>query len=382
MAELTPGPFVVPFNRPSTARRGLEFVADTLRSGHLAGDGPFSSLCETRLAEIIGAPVVLLTTSCTDALEMAALLLDLRPGDEVIVPSFTFPSTALAFHLRGAVPVFCDIRSDTLNLDEQALPALFTDRTRAVVVMHYAGVACAMESIIDLCRSRGVALVEDNAHGLFGLYNGKPLGSFGVFATQSFHETKNLTCGEGGAIVVNDSSYIERAKVVREKGTNRDQFRRGQVDKYTWVDVGSSFLPSDVSAALLWAQLEEASEIQAKRRHIWDRYGELLHGWATDAGARLPFVPGGARHSYHMYHVIFDTHEEQRRIRLHLLNRAILAVTHYVPLHSSPFGRSVGRGECPTSERISATLLRLPFYSDMTDAEMDLVVDALVEASS
>lgn len=217
MGELTPTPFVVPFNRPSTARRGLDFVADSLRSGRLAGDGPFSSLCETRLAELFGAPLVLLTTSCTDALEMAALLLDLRPGDEVIVPSFTFPSTALAFHLRGAVPVFCDIRNDTLNLDERALPALFTDRTRAVVAMHYAGVGCAMETITELCQSREIALVEDNAHGIFGLYNGKPLGSFGVFAAQSFHETKNLTCGEGGAIVVNDPSYEERAKILREK---------------------------------------------------------------------------------------------------------------------------------------------------------------------
>jgi dTDP-4-amino-4,6-dideoxygalactose transaminase len=380
MGELTPTQFVVPFNRPSTARRGLDFVADSLRSGRLAGDGPFSSLCETRLAELFGAPLVLLTTSCTDALEMAALLLDLRPGDEVIVPSFTFPSTALAFHLRGAVPVFCDIRNDTLNLDEQALPGLLTDRTRAVVATHYAGVGCAMETITEVCQSREIALVEDNAHGIFGLYNGKPLGSFGVFAAQSFHETKNLTCGEGGAIVVNDSSYNERAKILREKGTNRDKFRRGEVEKYTWVDLGSSFLPSDLSASLLWAQLEEAAEIQASRRHIWERYDELLRGWANAAEARLPFVPGNAHHPYHMYYVIFDTHEEQERVRLHLLSRGILAVTHYVPLHSSPFGRRVGRGECPNSEQISATLLRLPFYSDMTDAEMDLVVDVLVEA--
>jgi len=330
--------------------------------------------------ELLGAPLVLLTTSCTDALEMAALLLNLRHGDEVIVPSFTFPSTALAFHLRGATPVFCDIRADTLNLDERALPALFTDRTKAVVVVHYAGVGCAMEEIVELCHSREVALVEDNAHGLFGFYNDAPLGSFGLFAAQSFHETKNITCGEGGAIVINDSSYNERAKILREKGTNRDQFRRGEVDKYTWVDVGSSFLPSEVSAALLWAQLEEAAEIQARRRHIWERYQELLVDWASGVGARLPFVPGNARQAFHMYYVIFDSHENQQRIRLHLLKRGILAVTHYVPLHSSSFGRRIGRGECPISEHVSATLLRLPFFTDMTDGEMDLVVDALVEA--
>src|SRR5216683_2672737 len=304
----------IPFNRPSFEGDELAYAAEGIASGHVSGDGPFTRRCHELLERALNVPRVLLTTSCTHALEMAALLLDIRPGDEVVVPSFTFVSTINAFVLRGARPRFADIRPDTLNLDEKLLPGLLNSRTKAVVPVHYAGVGCEMDDIMRLCDARGVAVVEDNAHGLFGLYRGRQLGTFGALATQSFHETKNFSCGEGGALLINDPKLVEAAEIIREKGTNRSRFFRGQVDKYTWVDIGSSYLPSDLLAAFLWAQMEEADAITARRHGIW-------------------------------------------------------SVFHDVPLHSSPFGRVMGRsvGEMSNTDAASARLARLPMWLGLED---------------
>ena len=324
---------------------------------------------------------VLLTTSCTHALEMAALLLDIKPGDEVIVPSFTFVSTVNAFVLRGAKPVFIDIRPDTLNMNEELLEGLITQRARAILPVHYAGVGCEMECILAIAQRYGVPVVEDNAHGLFGSYKGKPLGTFGCLATQSFHETKNVSCGEGGALVINDSRYAERAEILREKGTNRSRFFRGQVDKYTWVDVGSSYLPSDLLAAFLYAQLEEAEEIQNRRKRIWTYYRQSLEDWAACHEVRLPVVPKWCAQSYHMFYMILPSLEVRQALIAHLKERGILSVFHYVPLHLSDMGRRWGgrEGQCPVTERTGECLLRLPFYNDLTEADQASVVAALRE---
>ena len=271
---------VIPFNRPSFAGNEQAYIAKAIANGHISGDGPFTKSCQQLLQEALDAPRVLLTTNCTHALEMAALLADFEPGDEVIVPAFTFVSTVNAFALRRAIPVFVDIRPDTLNIDERLIEAAITPRTKAIVVVHYAGVACEMDAVVEIARRHDVMLIEDNAHGLFATYRGKPLGTFGALATQSFHETKNFTCGEGGALVVNDMRYADRAEIVREKGTNRARFFRGQVDKYTWVDLGSSYVPSDLLAAFLLAQLEHRTNIQDARKQIWTRYFEGLSDWA------------------------------------------------------------------------------------------------------
>src|SRR4051812_18143366 len=285
------GPGRISFNRPFFSGKEFQFIQEAIGNWQLSGDGEFTKKCHRLLEESLGVPKALLTTSCTHALEMAALLLDVKAGDEVLVPSFTFVSTANAFALRGARPVFVDVRPDTLNLDETRLEALITPRTRAIAPVHYAGVGCEMDAIMAIARAHDLSVVEDNAHGLFGKYRGQPLGTFGAMATQSFHETKNVTCGEGGALLINDARYEERAEIVREKGTNRGRFFRGQVDKYTWVDLGSSYLPSDVVAALLFAQLEMRDRIQARRRHLWQTYAAGLAGWAAEGGGRLPQVP-------------------------------------------------------------------------------------------
>ena len=348
-------------------------------SGHLSGDGEFTRACHALLEQSLGVPAALLTTSCTHALEMAALLLRIAPGDEVILPSFTFVSTANAFVLRGARPVFADIRPDTLNLDESRLEGLMTPRTRAVVVMHYAGVGCEMDSILAAAKERGVAVVEDNAHGLYGKYRGKFLGTFGALATQSFHETKNFMCGEGGALLINDPSHIERAEVLREKGTHRTRFFRGEVNKYTWVDIGSSYLPSELNAAFLLAQLEERDAIQARRRRIWERYAEGLADWAGDRGVRLPAVPAGLEHPFHMFYLILPSREARQGLIAHLKERGILAVFHYLPLHLSGMGRTFGGapGDCPVTEDLSDRLLRLPFFNDLTEEEQARVIGAV-----
>jgi dTDP-4-amino-4,6-dideoxygalactose transaminase len=310
---------------------------------------------------------------------MAALLLELEPGDEVIVPSFAFVTTANAFVLHGARPVFADVRPDTLNLDETRLPSLITPRTRAVVALHYAGVGCEMDAIQPVVRERGIVLVEDNAHGLFGRYRGRPLGGFGDAATQSFHETKNVTCGEGGALVLNRRDWIERAEILREKGTNRSRFFRGQVDKYTWVDLGSSYLPSELQSAFLYAQLLAQERVQQRRATLWSRYLEGLAGWAAALGAELPRVPDHCQHPAHLFHLILPSPEERDALMRHLAERGILATFHYQPLHLSQMGRRFGgrAGDCPVSERVADRLLRLPLFYALTDAEQDEVIEAV-----
>jgi dTDP-4-amino-4,6-dideoxygalactose transaminase len=369
----------IPFNKPCLSGSELLFIAEAILRGHAAGDGQFTAKCHTFLEDALKVKRALLTTSCTHALEMAALLLDIRPGDEVIVPSFTFVSTANAFALRGARPVFADIRPDTLNLDETRIAELITPRTKAIVPVHYAGVACEMDAIIGLAAQYGVSVVEDNAHGLFGRYKGRYLGTLGCLATQSFHETKNITCGEGGALLINDQTYIERAEVLREKGTNRSRFYQGQVDKYTWVDVGSSYLPSEILAAYLYAQLASSDAIQDKRHRIWERYHEGLAAWAGRYGIGMPLVPTHCEQSYHMFYLLLPSLAMRTALIARLKERGILAVFHYVPLHLSAMGRKFGgrEGQCPVTESVSDRLLRLPFYNDLTEAEQDEIIDTI-----
>ena len=369
----------IPFNRPFFSGNEFEYIQKAITSWHLSGDGTFTKKCHALLENELGVRKALLTTSCTHALEMAALLLDLKPGDEVIVPSFTFVSSVNCFVLRGARPVFIDIRPDTLNLDETQLERLITPRTRAILVVHYAGVACEMDPILHLAEKHGIAVVEDNAHGLFGRYKGKFLGTLGCLATQSFHETKNFTCGEGGALLINDEKYIERAEVIREKGTNRSRFFRGQVDKYTWVDVGSSYLPSDILAAFLYAQMEARDSIQAKRRHIWERYDQSLKSWAARSGVKTPSVPAHCEQPYHMYYLVMPSLEKRSALISYLNEHNINSVFHYQPLHLSEMGQQFGGeiGDCPVTESISDRLVRLPFYNDLTDEEQSRVIDRI-----
>ncbi len=369
----------ITFNRPCFAGPELEYARRALGNLRLSGDGAFTKQCHAILERITGARKALLTTSCTHALEMCAVLLRCRPGDEVIVPSFTFVSTANAFALHGARPVFCDVRPDTLNLDETKLEALITPKTKAICVVHYAGVGCEMDAILAIASRHGVAVVEDNAHGLFAKYRGRPLGSFGALATQSFHETKNVQCGEGGALLLNDPSLHDRAEILREKGTNRSAFFRGQVDKYTWVDVGSSWLPSDLLAAILLAQLEHADEIQAKRGAIWNRYREGLSGWAGEHGIGLPTVPAHCEQPWHMFYLMLPDVDSRQRLMDGLRRRGIHAVFHYQALNASPMGRALGGrpGQCPVTERVSDCLLRLPLWNDMTPAQTDRVIEGI-----
>ncbi len=369
----------IPFNRASLEGNELAYAAQALLNGHVSGDGPFTERCHAVLQEWLGVPKVLLTTSCTHALDMAALLLDIKPGDEVIVPSFTFVSTINAFVLRGAHPVFADIRPDTLNLDEQQLEQLITPLTRAVVVVHYAGVGCEMNSILEIAARHRIGVIEDNAHGLFAKYRNKYLGTFGCMATQSFHETKNFTCGEGGALLINEPQYIERAEIIREKGTNRSRFFRGQIDKYSWVDIGSSYLPSDILAAFLYAQLECREQIQAKRKRVWDFYYNHLYDWAEEHGVRLPKVPSYCEQPYHMFYLLMPSLNERQSLIAHLKQQGILSVFHYLPLHLSNMGRTFGgkEGDCPVTEDMSERLLRLPFYNGLSEANQCDVVSAI-----
>jgi len=328
-------------------------------------------------------PSVLLTTSGTHALELAAMLLDIRPGDEVIVPSFTFPSTANAFILRGANVVFADIRADTCNIDERQLGGLLSDRTRVVVPMHYGGIGCDMRSIIQTCAPRGVAIVEDNAHGLFGAYRGQPLGTFGVLAAQSFHSSKNFSSGEGGALVISAPELVMRAETLREKGTDRKAYLRGDVDKYTWREIGSSYLPSDLLAALLLAQLEERHTIQSMRSEVWWRYHTTLTPWARDNDVRLPVVPAECAPAFHLFTLLLPSRVERDRLATSLRLRGITAVSHYEPLHSAPMGARLGADPhpCPVADDVSGRLLRLPFFTDLAAGNQDRVIEAIAEFS-
>ena len=371
----------VDFNRPVIVGREFEYMKQAVENGHISGDGPFTKKCHAFFEKELGVQKALLTTSCTHALEMSAILLDIQPGDEVIIPDFTFVSTVNAFVLRGARPVFLDIRPDTLNLDESRLEEAITPRTKAIVPVHYAGVGCEMDSIMDSARRNNVAVVEDNAHGLFGKYKGKYLGTFGSMASQSFHETKNFTSGEGGALLINDPILVERAEIIREKGTNRSRFFRGQVDKYTWVDIGSSYLPSDILAAFLFAQLEQREKIQLHRKQVWEMYHAGLKDWADTHAVQLPCIPDDCEQSYHMFHLLLPSLELRQKLISYLRERGIYSVFHYLPLHLSDMGQSFGGkiGDCPVTERVSDQLIRLPFHNGLTGAEQEQVIDLLRE---
>lgn len=371
----------IPFTLPTLEGNEELYMTEALTQSRLSGDGPFTKRCHSCLEDSLGVAKALLTTSCTAALEMSALLLDIQAGDEVIVPSFTFVSSINAYVLRGATPVFADIRPDTLNIDESRLELLITPRTKAIIVVHYAGVACEMDEIMAIANRRGIAVVEDNAHGLFARYRGRYLGTFGPLATLSFHETKNFTCGEGGALLISDPSLIERAEIIREKGTDRSRFYRGQVDKYTWVDIGSSYLPSDLLAAMLLGQLEARDHIQSTRQRIWDFYSANLGDWAQEQDVRLPIVPSHSEQAYHMFYLLMPNLAERQRLIAHLKERQIQAAFHYQPLHLSGMGRRLGgnEGDCPVTERVADTLLRLPFYNRLGDEDLERVVDAVRE---
>jgi len=369
----------IPFNKPGLLGTEMGFITEAFNRWHISGDGYFTKQTHRLLEETLPAPKVLLTTSCTHALEMTALLLDIQPGDEVILPSFTFVSTVNAFVLRGAKPVFADIRPDTLNLDETRLEALITPRTRGIVVVHYAGVGCEMDAIMAIAARHGLPVVEDNAHGLFGRYKSRSLGTFGALATLSFHETKNFTCGEGGAVIVNDPAFIERAEIIREKGTNRSRFFRGQVDKYTWVDVGSSYLPSDILAAFLYAQFQDREKIQSTRQRIWETYAAGLGDWAARNGVGLPFIPSHCDQAYHMFYMLLPDLNARQGLIMHLKSLGIQAVFHYLPLHLSDMGRRFGgkEGDCPVTEDISDRLIRLPFFITLSPEDQGRVIEGV-----
>jgi dTDP-4-amino-4,6-dideoxygalactose transaminase len=371
----------IPFNRFCKTGAEFGYIQRAIDCMHISGDGDFTARCSEYLQASTGATKAFLTTSCTHALEMAALLLEIKPGDEVIVPSYTFVSTVNAFVLRGATPVFVDIRPDTLNMDERLLAEMITPRTRAIVPVHYAGVGCEMDAIMQIAAQHGIPVVEDNAHGLFGAYRGRNLGTFGCMATLSFHETKNITCGEGGALLINDSRLIERAEILREKGTNRKRFFRGEVDKYTWVDLGSSYLPSEILAAVLYAQLESSAKIQMSRSRLWNVYDASLRSWGMRHGIALPFVPEHCQQAYHMFYLLLPSEQHRRELISHLKARQIQSVFHYVPLHLSEMGQKYGGrpGACPVTEDISGRLLRLPFYNGLAEERQQRVIDALLE---
>ena len=356
-------------------------ISQAIHNGHSAADGDFTRKCQFLFQEIIGASKVLLTTSCTHALEISAFLLGIEPGDEVILPSYTFVSTANAFVIRGAKPVFVDIRKDTLNLDESQLKDSITSRTKAIIPVHYAGVGCEMETICQIAREYNVLVVEDNAHGLFAKYKGQYLGTFGQLATQSFHETKNFICGEGGALIINEEKYLKKAEIIMNKGTNRSSFFRGEVDKYTWVGLGSSYLLSDLLAAFLFAQLEEKVKIISQRKSIWNTYNSQLKDWANQNNTRMPFVPSHCEQSYHMFYLILPDLKSRNKIIDFLKKKSILSVFHYIPLHTSPMGKKFGycHGDLPVTEFISERLLRLPFYNNMNHEDQKLIVESIME---
>ena len=370
-------PITIPFNRSALEGRELEYIFQSMASGQIAGDQTFSKKCHAFLESTLGAEKALLTTSCTHALEMAAILLDIKPGDEVVVPSFTFVSTPNAFVLRGAKPVFCDIRPDTLNMDEARLEECITAQTKAIVPVHYAGIGCEMDAILEIADRHGIPVVEDNAHGLFGKYKGRWLGTLGSLATQSFHETKNITCGEGGALLINDQRYAERAEIIREKGTNRARFFRGQVDKYSWVDIGSSYVMSDVLAAFLYAQLEAWPAIQSKRRQLWQRYHHELSDWCTANHVRQPIIPAHCDQAWHMYYLLMPSLESRQALISHLRSCGIVAVFHYLPLHHSEYARAWHNAPCPVTTNISDRLLRLPFHNSLSESDQSRVIETI-----
>jgi len=368
----------IPFNKPYMTGKELGYISQAHASGHLAGDGQFTKKCSAWLEQRIGCQKALLTHSCTAALEMAAILADIQPGDEVIMPSYTFVSTANAFVLRGGVPVFVDIRPDTLNIDETKIEAAITPRTKAIAPVHYAGVACEMDVIMDIAHRHNLLVIEDAAQGIMSTYKGRPLGSIGHMAALSFHETKNIISGEGGALLINDRRFVERAEIIREKGTNRSQFFRGQVDKYTWVDIGSSFLPGEVTAAFLWAQMEEAQEITASRLAIWQKYHVAFESLENTKNLRRPMVPDGCLHNAHMYYILLESLAARTDTITRLAQRGVNSVFHYGPLHNSLAGKKYGRacGELENAVNLADRLLRLPLWVGLDDGQQ-LVIHAI-----
>jgi dTDP-4-amino-4,6-dideoxygalactose transaminase len=373
----------IPFNKVAFTGREREYIERALQHRHVSSGGPFSDSVSEVLARACCSARALLTTSCTDALELSGLVLGISPGDEVILPSFTFVSTANAYVLRGARPVFVDVRADTFNIDERQIEAAVTERTRALVVVHYAGVGCEMAPIVEVARRRGLALIEDNAHGLYGEYRGQPLGSFGAMSTLSFHETKNFSCGEGGALCINDAQYIDRAEILHAKGTNRARFLRGVVDKYTWVDVGSSFGMSDLLAAVLCAQLEQREAITAARKRVYERYLEALTEVATARGWTLPRIPEDRKSSFHLFSILLRDTSERDALISFLQERRILAVFHYVPLHTSEMGERLGyrAGQFPVTEDVAGRLVRLPLFNTLSEEDQQAVVDGVLAFS-
>ncbi len=380
-AATSPAQLSIPFNNPLITGRELEYIRQALTSKRTAGDGFFTQQCQALLTQQIGAKTTLMTHSCTAALEMAALLADLQPGDEVIMPSYTFVSTANAFVLRGAVPVFVDIRPDTLNLDESKVEAAITTRTKVIAPVHYAGVSCDMDSLMAIARQHNLLVVEDAAQGIFSAYQNRPVGSMGHLAAFSFHETKNIVSGEGGALVINDSALLERAEIIREKGTNRSKFFRGEVDKYTWVDLGSSYLPSDIICAFLLAQLEQGDCIIQQRMEIWNYYHQAFAALEQRGILRRPSIPADCQHNAHIYHLLTESLEVRTALMAHLKQQGIQSTFHYVPLHSAPAGLQYGRtcGNLSVTEDISDRLVRLPLGAAMTMAEATCVVEAVLE---
>lgn len=365
----------IPFNKPYMTGRELGYISEAHFLGHLSGDGSFTRKCHGWLEERIGCDKALLTHSCTAALEMAAMLAELNPGDEVIMPSYTFVSTANAFVLRGAVPVFVDIRADTLNLDESKIEQAISDRTRAIVPVHYAGVACEMDAIMEIALRHDLLVIEDAAQGVLSSYKGRPLGAIGHIGTLSFHETKNIISGEGGAVLLNGSLRSKRAEIIREKGTNRKAFFRGEVDKYSWVDIGSSYLPSDLIAAFLWAQMEEAEEITGRRMALWDNYHAGLQNLEKDGKLRRPVIPAACKHNAHMYYILLPSMKERSSLIAHLKSKGIHAVFHYVPLHDSVMGLRHGRvaGELGQTSELAGRLLRLPLWLGMEPKQEEII---------
>lgn len=371
--------YKIPFNKASLTGNELRYIQEAVEQGHISGDGFFTRKCCDLMEQRFDAKKILLTPSCTDALEIAAILLDLKQGDEVILPSFAFVTTANAFVLRGAKPVFIDIRSDTLNLDETRIESRITPRTKAIIALHYAGVSCDMDTILSVANKRGIPVVEDAAQGVNARYKSRYLGTMGDLGAYSFHETKNYTCGEGGALVINRERYVERSEIVRQKGTNRNQFFRGQTDKYTWCDLGSSYVLSDVLAAFLYAQLEQLDGIAKKRKSIFDAYLDDLRPLQDSGKIRLPIIPDECESNFHLFHILLESEKERNRIMDGLKAAGILSVFHYVPLHTSPMGISFGyrQGEFPVTEDLSGRLLRLPFYNSLSDAEIHLITTTI-----
>jgi dTDP-4-amino-4,6-dideoxygalactose transaminase len=369
----------IPFNRPYATGAEFEYIREAIANSHVSGNGPFTRRCTEWLEADLGSERVLLTHSCTGALEMAVLLAGIGPGDEVIVPSFAFPSIATAVVLRGAVPVFVDIRADTLNLDEELVEDAISPKTRALAPIDYAGVGCEIDAFCALASQHNLVVIEDAAQGLGASYRGRPVGALADVSSLSFHETKNVMCGEGGALMVNRADWVERAEVIQEKGTNRTKFFRGQVDKYTWVDVGSSYVVSDISAAFLWAQLERAEEITVRRREVWDAYHDALEGLEAEERLRRPVIPAHCEHNAHMYYLLLPAGSDRDRFIERLADLGVNAVFHYVPLHSSPAGRRYGRvqGSLDITDDVSERLVRLPLWVGMVESDVERVADAV-----